>query len=68
MKVICITEKLRGPRLRWFGNVVRRDEGAIVQKARKEPVRERRWIDVVRKNMMAKGEEERDAEKHSDTV
>lgn len=37
-EVICITEKLREARLRWFGHMLKIDEGEMVPRSRKKPV------------------------------
>ena len=67
--VVCISEKIRAARLRWFGHVLRRDKQTKIKKAWKELItgkrsrrRQRlRWREVVEKDMNKVGLEMEDA-------
>ena len=59
LRVVCITDKVREARLRWFGHVQCREQEDCVRRILKADVRgqrsrgkrRKRWIDVVKYNM-----------------
>ena len=66
--VVCITEKIKEARLRWYGHVVRSNEECAIKKVWKEPVRGKRsrgrqklrWRDVIAMDMNKKAVTEKD--------
>ena len=61
--VVCISEKIREQRLRWYGHVMRREDEMSIKKTLQKPVtgkrlrgrQRKRWKDTVKKDMEGKG-------------